>query len=129
MFRFALVTALSLVPALAGADGVSGRDRPSGNAWTGPTVIEQRDAGYLAAVEHAARAQRALQVALDELAASRAMFPFPGFDYLRIEADLATAREALVPMLAPEQRRLRYQTLVPDGVYMRVPTTELSPHH
>ncbi len=94
---------------------------PTGAAYAGPSVIDTRAPGYITAMDRTARAATALERAIAELQAAQAAFPFPGFEYRRYLADLESARRALDPMLAGEQRRLRYQTLVPDGTYTRVP--------
>lgn len=112
-------------PAIAA--GSVAMNSPRGTAYAGPSVVDQRDAAYQVAMEHAANAQRALEKAIDELALSRTSFAFPGYEYPAITRDLELARDSLTAMLLPEQRRLRYQTLIPDGMYMRVPASQSSP--
>ncbi|ULQ48328.1 hypothetical protein JN531_016985 (plasmid) [Flagellatimonas centrodinii] len=56
---------------------------------------------------------------MKEIRAAQSAYAFAGFDYERLLKDLSTAREALDPMLLIEERRLRYQTLVPTATYIR----------
>ncbi|TJY57356.1 hypothetical protein E4T66_18290 [Sinimarinibacterium sp. CAU 1509] len=125
----ALLFATALWPGLAAAETIATlpMNGPYGTAYAGPTVLDQRDAGYQMALEHAANAQRALQRALDEMAQSQSLYAFPGFQYSALARELTLARDAVAVMVTPEQRRLRYQTLTPDGMYMRVPGAVASP--
>ena len=87
------------------------------------TRYTQQDPRYQVSVEHMSRVSQLLRRALEESAASQKAFPVPGFAYDALQGDLQAVLEGIEPLLIPEKRRLRYQTLVPDGAYFRHPST------
>jgi hypothetical protein len=80
-------------------------------------VIDQRDARYQIAIEHISNASMALAAAKAELNKAQATYSFPGLDINQMTASLVPAEETLRVLLVPEQKRLKFQTAVPDGVF------------
>lgn len=80
-------------------------------------VIDQRDPAYQLSIEHLSRAVHALQMAQVELKAAEASHPLYGIDIVRMLSELRPIEETLSVLLVPEQKRVRYQTLTPDGLY------------
>ena len=80
-------------------------------------VIDQRNESYQIAIEHISNASRALAAAKAELDRAQATYSFPGLDINRMKASLVPVEETLRVLLVPEQKRLRYQTAIPDGVF------------
>lgn len=108
----ALILPLSLLVSAANA-------APPGTAYAGPGILDLRRPSVQQSLERTARASQALDAAMKEIRAAQSAYAFAGFDYERLLKDLSTAREALDPMLLIEERRLRYQTLVPTATYIR----------
>lgn len=84
-------------------------------------VIDQRDPKYQVAIEHLARASQALRLAQDELKEAEASHPLPGLDLVRILSQVRPVEETLNVVLRPEQKRLQYQQLTPDGQFFTTP--------
>lgn len=80
-------------------------------------VIDQRDPAYQLSMEHLSRAVHALRMARSELEAAEASHPFYGINIVRMLSELQPIEETLSVLLVPEQKRVRYQTLAPDGLY------------
>lgn len=80
-------------------------------------VIDQRDESYQIAIEHISNASMALAAAKSELDKAQATYSFPGLDINRMKSSLVPVEETLRVLLVPEQKRLRYQTAIPDGVF------------
>ncbi|WGK63528.1 hypothetical protein QAO71_17315 (plasmid) [Halopseudomonas sp. SMJS2] len=80
-------------------------------------VIDQRDERYQIAIEHISNASMALAAAKSELNKAQATYSFPGLDINRMTASLVPVEETLRVLLVPEQKRLKYQTAIPDGVF------------
>lgn len=81
----------------------------------------QQDLGYQSSAEHLARMAQLLERALQEAKAAEAAYALPGFSYAALRGDIQQIIEGVEPLLAPEKRRLRYQTLTPDGMYFQLP--------
>lgn len=118
-YAIALMLYLSLSAAAVNA-------APPGAAYAGPGILDLRSPPVQQSLERTARASQALDAAIKDLTAARSAYAFAGFDYERLLKDLSTAREALDPMLLIEERRLRYQTLVPTATYIRQSPATLS---
>lgn len=86
-----------------------------------PYVIDQRDPRYQRAIEHLSLAAQNLRMAQDELKKAEAMAPLPGLDLVRMLAQVRPVEETINVVLQPEQKRLKYQTVTPDGLFF-IPT-------
>lgn len=86
-----------------------------------PYVIDQRDPKYQTAIEHLASAAQALRLAQDELKKAEASHPLPGLDLVRMLSQVRPVEETITVILRPEQKRLRYQELTPDGQFFTTP--------
>lgn len=80
-------------------------------------LIDQRDPKYQVAMEHLSNAQTALSVAQAELQKAKASHPLPGLDVRRMSSALSPVEATLQVLLTPEQKRLKHQTVTPDGLY------------
>lgn len=79
--------------------------------------IDQRDPKFQVAMEHLSNAQAALSVAQAELNKAKASHPLPGLDVRRMTSALSPVEATLQVLLTPEQKRLKHQTITPDGLY------------
>ncbi|RNF86596.1 hypothetical protein EFK07_19870 [Pseudomonas putida] len=86
-------------------------------AESDPYVIDQRDPRYQRAIEHLSLAAQNLRMAQDELKKAEASAPLPGLDLVRMLAQVRPVEETINVVLQPEQKRLRYQTVTPDGLF------------
>lgn len=84
-------------------------------------VIDQRDPKYQIALEHLSNAGRSLRLAQDELKKAEASHPLPGLDLVRMLSQVRPVEETINVILRPEQKRLRYQELTPDGQFFTTP--------
>lgn len=92
------------------------------NPYAGDSyVIDQRDPKYQQALEHLASAAQALRLAQEELKQAEASHPLPGLDLVRMLSQLHPVEETIAVILRPEQKRLRYQQLTPDGEFFTPP--------
>lgn len=94
-------------------------DHDTGNAFSGGAVIDQTAPRYARAMDATAEASQALERAIEALQQAQAHHRFEGLNYERLVLDIDRVRNALEPVLVSERRRLRYQTLQPDGVFMQ----------
>lgn len=90
-------------------------------AWADALVIDQRDEQYQIATEHLGNAARALRVAQDELKKAEAAHPLPGLNLVRMLATVQPVEQSINVILAPEKKRLEYQTIKPNGIYFSKP--------
>lgn len=79
--------------------------------------IDQRDPKFQAAMEHLSNAQAALSLAQIELKKAKASHPLPGLDVPRMTSALSPVEATLQVLLTPEQKRLKHQTVKPDGMF------------
>lgn len=82
------------------------------------SIIDQRDPRFQMSVEHLSRVVGLIEKARYEAIASARMKALPGFDYASLHSDLNRMQAELSKILLPEERRLKYQKLVPDSVYL-----------
>lgn len=80
-------------------------------------VIDQRDPKFQSAMEHISNAKTALSVAQAELNLAKASHPLPGLDVRRMTSALSPVEATLQVLLTPEHKRLKHQTVTPDGLY------------
>lgn len=80
-------------------------------------VIDQRDPKFQTAMEHLSSAQTALSVAQAEIKLAKASHPLPGLDVNRMSSALRPVEATLKVLLTPEQKRLKHQTVTPDGLF------------
>lgn len=110
-----LILAAACACAGASAQGLAPEDRRE------PVVTRevQRTFEYQVSVERLGRVAQLLRRAQEEARASQSAFPLPGFSYELLQADMQAMLAGIEPALIPEKRRLRYQTLVPEGPYFQ----------
>ena len=82
-----------------------------------PYRIDQRDPQYQKSFEHLARASQALAVAQKELTQAQAAYQLPGLNVQQMQEQLAPLEDTLAVLLSPEKKRMKHQTLVPDGLF------------
>lgn len=82
-----------------------------------PYVIDQRDPRYQRAIEHLSLAAQNLRMAQDELKKAEASAPLPGLDLVRMLSQVRPVEETINVVLQPEQKRLRYHSVTPDGLF------------
>lgn len=78
-----------------------------------------RSAEYRKGTEHLAQANQALNRAISELKRAEAAYGFPGLDVVRMLGQIQEVNDTLRLILTPENRRLKYQTLVPDTTFFK----------
>lgn len=109
--------ALFLAICIIGAASTAAAADYAGDSY----VIDQRDPKYQAAIEHLSSAAQALRLAQDELKKAEASHPLPGLDLVRMLSQVRPVEETINVILRPEQKRLRYQQLTPDGQFFTTP--------
>lgn len=80
-------------------------------------VIDQRNPKYQKAIEHLSNAAQALAMAKAELQQAEASYPLPGVDLARMQSEIVPMEDTLKVILAPERKRLEYQTITPNGIF------------
>jgi hypothetical protein len=80
-------------------------------------TLDQRDPNYQKSIEHYARAQAALRVAMREVKMGEAYYQQPGIRLIPMLAPLQEFENTLEMILIPEKRRHEYQTLTPDSEF------------
>jgi hypothetical protein len=81
--------------------------------------LDQRDPNYQKSIEHYAQAQANIRNAILHLQKGEAYYEQPSIQLVRMLAPLQEIENSLNYILMPEQRRHKYQTLVPDGQYFQ----------
>jgi hypothetical protein len=81
--------------------------------------IDQRDPDFQMAMEHLSRARHALEVFENEMAYAQATYPLPGLDVVGLVGSVQESKETLNLLLTPEDARMRYQIIQPDGFYFK----------
>lgn len=94
----------------------------STSAWGG--VQDQRDPDYQQSLDAVARAQLALQRAQKYLEQSRAVKQLPGVDYPDLFGAIRAMEDDLNLILQPRERRMRYKTITPDGLFFKSPDSQ-----
>lgn len=80
-------------------------------------AIDQRDPKYQLAIEHVSNAANALTVATEELRRAEASHPLPGLDLIQMMSRIRPVEDTLRVLLVPEQKRQKFQTAEPDGIF------------
>lgn len=80
-------------------------------------VLDQSDPHYQESINDLAAIVQLLDKARAKVAASKKAWNFKGFDYDKLDADLAKTQQQLNMVLLPRTLRLRYQQLIPDSAY------------
>lgn len=80
-------------------------------------VIDTRSRAYQEGAFHLSQAQQALSRAIAELKKAEAAYEFPGLDLPAMLSNIQSVEHVASQILAPQQRRLEYKTIVPDGMY------------
>ncbi|MEQ9223837.1 MAG: hypothetical protein RJQ08_11480 [Salinisphaeraceae bacterium] len=88
--------------------------------------LDQRRPDYQASYEHLARARSLLREAARQARMSEQNYALPGFRYDLFREDVRYLDQQLGPILMPEQRRLRYQKIVPDSAYLTPEASEIT---
>lgn len=115
--RLLAATALSVFAFTASAQ--KNVEAPHGSAYSSGAVVDQTHPRYIRFVESTREADQALRRAVEALRHAQSLHQFEGLDMNALAMEVARVQGALDPVLHAEQRRLRYQTLQPDGVFMR----------
>ena len=89
----------------------------SGEALCADHVIDQRDPKYIEAISHLAQAKQALVLAKAQLEQARRAYPLQGVNTDQMINQLTPIEDTLQVLLFPEEKRLRYETIVPDAPY------------
>jgi hypothetical protein len=80
-------------------------------------TIDQRHPGYQMAMEEYARAQVALNKAIEHLKRAEASYPLKMIDTIKMYGQIAPVNNALTLILRPEEERLKAQQLTPDSIF------------
>lgn len=80
-------------------------------------IVNTRSEAYRTGTFHLAQANQALGRAIAELKKAEVSYEFPGLDITRMIGQIQEVELTTVQILAPERRRLKAQTLVPDGTF------------
>lgn len=121
MYRFGPIACLTLTLAFAGsvvADPPEPKQVRYPSSTFGPVnILDEQDPRYQLSVDDLAAITRLLEAARQKAAASKQTWSFPGFDYAKLDKDIADIESQLNIVLVPRTMRLRYQQLVPDSSY------------